>query len=320
MTTLTQIGHRPSYLPLETPLKPEDVERQSSRLVRPPLKWVGGKRSILSDIHACLPVGRRGRFIEPFFGSGVVYLNTPGYSSYLLADINRDLIDLYGHIRADAMAVAALVSELFGELAENTQARYYEMREDFNTCPDGTLRRAALFIFLNRFGFNGMCRYNKSGIFNVPCGKSKTILNPTVAILAMGRTLLERPAQLICSDFRPLLALAGEGDTVYLDPPYLPLSATSNFNAYHSDGFTTDDQSELASLAREAAARGALVVISNHDTDFARQLYAGASLVELRVARSVGANANSRKRVGELLAVFGKTFCSEAAIVSLAAA
>jgi DNA adenine methylase len=250
----------------------------------------------------------------------VVYLNTPGYSSYLLADVNRDLIDLYGHIRADAMAVATLVTELFGLPGENTPARYYEMREDFNTCPDGTLRRSALFVFLNRFGFNGMCRYNKSGLFNVPHGQSKTILNPTEAILAMGRTLLERPAQLICSDFRPLLALAGEGDTVYLDPPFLPLSATSNFTAYHSDGFTSADQTDLAALSRQAAFRGALVLVSNHDTEFARQLYAGASLVELQVLRSVGANARSRKRVGELLAVFGQGYGNEAGVVRLASA
>jgi len=260
---------------------------------------------VLAKIQALLPDNRRGRFIEPFLGSGVVYLNTPGFSSYVIADANRDLIDLYGFIRADASAVAALVTELFGELSDNTPGRYYRMRDEFNACAVGTLRRAALFIFLNRFGFNGMCRYNQAGGFNVPHGQAKTILNPTDAIIRMGRILNERPAQLLCSDFRLLLAIAGEGDTVYLDSPYVALSSTANFSSYIAGGFSDADQYDLAQLARKASVRGALVIVSNHDTAQTRDLYAGATIIELQVTRSVGADASSRKKVGELLAVFG---------------
>lgn len=288
--------------------------------MRPPLKWVGGKRSLLTHIHALFPANRRGRFIEPFLGSGVVYLNTPGFANYLLADANQDLIDLYGCIRADSLALVDLVTELFGEQGDNTPDRYYEMREDFNTCPNGTVRRAALFVFLNRHGFNGLCRYNKNGLFNVPHGRSNSILNPIEAILNMSNTLNARPARLIWSDFRPLMALAGEGDTVYVDPPYLPLSPTAKFDSYCAGGFSGMDQADLASLAREAAERGALVVVSNHDTPLARELYIGATLVELQVVRSVGADAGTRKKAGELLAVFSPDRNGRLEVPHLAAA
>lgn len=272
--------------------------------LKAPLKWAGGKRTLLPEIHALLPERRKGRFIEPFLGSAVVYLNTPGFDSYLLADTNRDLLDLYGHIRSRAQELVAEVEALFDQENSNTSERYYDLREDFNTCPDGSLRRAALFIYLNRHGFNGMCRYNQQGLFNIPYGRYKTVMAPVDAIQAMAEVLRERPTQLYTRDFREMLAMAGAGDTVYLDPPYLPLSSTANFNAYHTEGFNAEDQEDLARLAREAAHRGALVIISNHDTEKARELYEGAFFRELQVARSISGSAASRKRVGELLAVF----------------
>jgi DNA adenine methylase len=133
------------------------------------------------------------------------------------------------------------------------------------------------------------------------------ILNPTESIFAMSRIFRERPSQLICCDFREILAQSGAGDTVYLDPPYVPLSPTSNFNAYHPDGFTGTDQGDLARMARQAAARGATVVVSNHDTPLSRELYEGATLISLQVTRSISASASSRTKVGEILDVFSPT-------------
>lgn len=282
----------------------ENEARPNSIFAKSPLKWAGGKRLVLPEIHALLSDKHKSRFIEPFLGSAVVYLNMPGFDSYVLADTNRDLIELYGHIRQHAADLIAEVNALFAHPCSNTSERYYEMREDFNSCPDGSLRRAALFIYLNRHGFNGMCRYNRQGMFNIPYGRQKTSHNPIDAILSMAEILKQRPAQLYVMDFRGMMAMAGEGDTVYLDPPYLPLSTTASFNAYHTDGFGPQDHIDLACLAREAAGRGAHVIISNHDTEEARALYAGAAFREFQVTRSISGSAASRKRVGELLAVF----------------
>ena len=127
-------------------------------LVRPFLKWAGNKYRIVERVKACLPTGKR--LIEPFVGSGAVFLNT-GYPRYLLADSNKDLIDLYQHLKKDGPTFIEECRRLFRR-ANNTAEAYYRLRAEFNACTD-TRRRAVLFVYLNRHGYNGLCRYNASG-------------------------------------------------------------------------------------------------------------------------------------------------------------
>lgn len=132
------------------------------------LKWAGGKYPLLDDIKRHLPKGEC--LVEPFVGAGSVFLNTD-FSRYILADINSDLISLYNIVKLRTDEYVQASRELF--MPETNQAEvYYQLREEFNTCQD-PFRRAVLFLYLNRYGYNGLCRYNLRGEFNVPFGRYK---------------------------------------------------------------------------------------------------------------------------------------------------
>ncbi|MCY0881732.1 MAG: Dam family site-specific DNA-(adenine-N6)-methyltransferase, partial [Firmicutes bacterium] len=133
---------------------------------RPFLKWAGGKFRLVSRIRGVLPKGNR--LIEPFAGSAALWLNT-SYSHALIADVNPDLIQLYHTVQSHSFAFIAAARALFTP-ENNTAARYYALREEFNACTD-PWRRSVLFLYLNRHGYNGLCRYNASGGFNVPFGR-----------------------------------------------------------------------------------------------------------------------------------------------------
>lgn len=134
------------------------------------LKWAGGKYPLLDDIKRHLPQGEC--LIEPFVGAGSVFLNTD-FSRYILADINSDLISLYNIVKTRTDEYVQASRELF--MPETNQAEvYYQFREEFNASQD-PFRRAVLFLYLNRFGYNGLCRYNLRGEFNVPFGRYKNL-------------------------------------------------------------------------------------------------------------------------------------------------
>lgn len=268
--------------------------------MKPFLKWPGGKFRLVERIRTLLGPGRR--LVEPFLGSGAVFLNTD-YDRYLLGDSNGDLIDLFHRVAADGAAFIATGRELFTG-AMNHANKYYALREEFNrTRP--SRRRAAIFLYLNRHCYNGLCRYNGSGKFNAPFGRYLRPYFPEKEL--RGFMEKSRSARLVHAGFEETLGEARRGDVVYCDPPYTPLSSTSHFTDYHTGGFGWSDQERLAHLAQKLAARGIPVVISNHDTVATRVLYSalGAKLTGFKVRRSISCNAKRRNRVGELLAVFG---------------
>lgn len=163
--------------------------------------------------------------------------------------------------------------------------------------------RAAQFVYLNRFGFNGLCRYNKSGGFNVPYGHPTRLPRfPRYEMLAF-RTKARR-AMFIHNDFAAVMRAAQRGDVVYCDPPYLNRDNAPSFTGYGPGGFNLTRQLELASLAKDLATNGVPVVISNHDCEMARKLYADAEIFSYSARRSISAAGNIRGEVGELLAVF----------------
>lgn len=186
----------------------------------------------------------------------------------------------------------------------NTPDRYYALREEFNLAED-TRIKSALFLYLNRHCYNGLCRYNSRGEFNTPFGRYARPYFPEKEMLrfinAAGR------AEFLHAIFVDSMKLAGKGDIVYCDPPYAPLSTTAYFTDYHSGGFKWEDQQLLAQTAGELAERGARVVISNHNTKQVRDLYrqAGARIKRFQVRRNISCDAGNRGTVGELLAVFG---------------
>jgi DNA adenine methylase len=253
----------------------------------------------LPRIRQALGSGRR--LIEPFVGSGAVFLNAR-FDRYLLADSNPDLIGLYQHLCAEGEGFIEECAALF-TLANNTARRYYLLRGKFNRTADPR-RRAILFLYLNRHCYNGLIRYNAGGEFNTPFGRYMKPYFPRREMRAFLGSA--RRARFLQSPFRTTMLKARAGDVVYCDPPYVPLSLTARFTDYSAGGFGWNEQVRLAETAAWLARRGVRVVISNHDTPAIRALYQdhGARFRQFQVRRTISCNAGQRDKVGELLAVF----------------
>jgi len=266
--------------------------------MKPFLKWAGGKMRLVARLQEALPPGRR--LIEPFVGSGAVFLNT-GYPTYLLNDLNADLIHLYIELRQNREALIGGARAFF-EPEFNNASVYYELRSRFNTSTD-KFERACIFVYLNKHGFNGLCRYNAQGGFNVPFGRNAMPRFPEVEMRAFSdRSVL---AEFDNVDFRDIFARAERGDVVYCDPPYAPLSSTANFTSYGAGAFGPNEQQALAMCAIAAAKRGITTVISYHNTHYTRSLYSDAQGIEyFDVERRISCDAANRSRAAELLAVY----------------
>ena len=287
---------------------------------RPLLKWAGGKRQLLPVIREYYPTGFA-RYCEPFLGSGAVFFDLAGSGRLdghpaFLSDCNQDLIGCYEAVRDKPEAVT---DELM-ELAERHAAQpdfYYEVRDDrFNPArAAGASPRspemAAMLIYLNRTGFNGLFRVNSRGAFNVPAGRytSPRICDP--ARIAQVSRLLRAPGvSLDVATFDEQLARAQAGDFIYCDPPYAPLSPTARFAHYTAGGFGEADQLRLQHSLIAASQRGALIVLSNSSAPIILGLFgsreaAEAGLIMRRVParRAINSRADGRGPVDEVLVV-----------------
>ncbi|MGD0153885.1 MAG: Dam family site-specific DNA-(adenine-N6)-methyltransferase, partial [Thermacetogeniaceae bacterium] len=220
---------------------------------------------------------------------------------YLLADSNQDLINLFLTLQGEGAEFIGYCRSFFtGE--NNAEGRYYELRQEFNTTSDTRLK-SALFLYLNRHAYNGLCRHNLRGGFNVPFGQYRQPYFPGKEM----RHFLTRAdrAAFRLADFRETMRLARRGDVVYCDPPYVPLSATANFTSYSSGGFGREEQAQLAELAQELAGRGVPVLVSNHATEFTLNAYQSARITCFDVQRFISCDGANRGKVEEVLALFG---------------
>lgn len=279
--------------------------RGRSGYERPFLKYAGSKYGQMERLVRKLP--KAPRLVEPFVGSGAVFMGTD-YEAYTLADRNGDVIDLYALLRDEGEAFIAYARSFFTR-RNNSPEAYYLLRDRFNVvsaeqAPAFEWERAALFVYLNRHGFNGLCRYNRSGEFNVPFGQYARPYFPERELRAFYRKLREREVELLEWDFRESMPLAWPDAVVYCDPPFVELSKSASFTAYSGDRFTWSDQVALIALARELQAAGVPVVVSNHSDRRLNGLYreAGASLAFRRIARTISCKGSGRKPVTEVLA------------------
>ena len=262
------------------------------------LKWAGGKFTLADAIRRVLPPGEK--LIEPFVGAGSVFLNTD-YDKYLLNDINPDLINLYRTLKRRPRSYINDARDLFA-VETNSADAFYALRAQFNASSD-IYERSLLFLYLNRHGYNGLCRYNASGGFNVPFGRYKKPYFPEAELEFFAEK--SSKATFTCEPFENSFRRARKGNVVYCDPPYLPLSPTANFTSYAARGFSFEEQQLLAKKAKHASRnRHIPVLLSNHDTDEARVLYQGAELTTLQVSRFISQNGATRRKVAELLAYF----------------
>ncbi|WP_213714984.1 DNA adenine methylase [Cedecea lapagei] len=267
------------------------------------LKWAGNKTAIMSELKKHLPAGQR--LVEPFAGSCAVMMATD-YPHYLVADINPDLINLYLMIQKDHESVIKIAKELFKDF--NSDIQYYRVRQHFNYSISNEVEKAAYFLFLNRHCYRGLCRYNLSGIFNVPYGNYKAPYFPESEIIAFAEK--SQRATFICASYEESLEMLQEGDVVYCDPPY-----DGTFTGYHTAGFSDDEQYRLASILERRSSEGHPVIVSNSDTLLTRSLYRNFNLHRLTAKRSMGVAAGDGKSAVEIVAVSGSAI-SEARVAS----
>lgn len=293
--------------------------------VRPFLKWAGGKRQLLPVLRRFYPP-RFGTYHEPFLGSGAVFFDLAGAGRLAagrvrLTDVNADLIGCWLRLCDEPEAVVAGLRRLEAGHRAAPAEHFYRIRnEEFNPARseimNGTGPRAerysadlaAMFIYLNRTGFNGLFRLNAAGLFNVPCG---SYANPTICdednLRRVSATLSELSAAVEHAPFDAVLRSADPDDFVYFDPPYAPLSSTARFTSYTADRFGADDQRRLQRVVIELAERRCHVLLSNSTAAEIADLYDGnpdakrAGLRAHRVParRAINSDASRRGRVEE---------------------
>lgn len=261
---------------------------------QPVIKWAGGKRQLLGQYKEFFPE-RYNVYHEPFLGGGAVffYLGPP---VAFLSDSNAELINMYRVIQTK---VDQLIEDLSRHRCDSDY--YYHIRSlDVGTLSD--VQRASRLIYLNKTCYNGLYRVNRKGQFNVPFGKYKRPRFLDVEMLLAANRALQR-AVLTAGDFEIVLDNARPGDFVYFDPPYFPLNRTANFTDFTDHSFSAGDHERLARTFDRLARMGCLVMLSNSDTPFVRELYAeyGKGIVSLKAKRSINSRGDKRGPVGELL-------------------
>lgn len=285
--------------------------------MKPILKWAGGKARLAEQIADAFAEPCQGTYFEPFVGGASVYLHLKACGRVqraVLSDANPKLVEVHKAIRDDVDGVLRHLGEL---PADDWRDRYYEVREAYNEGPWRGPRHAARFLWLNRAGFNGLYRENRHGQFNVPVGRYARLALPEPDHF---RAVAEayKAAEMVSADFSEVMAHAREGDHVYCDPPYVPLSETACFTGYCSEPFGIVEQKRLATSAQRAALSGARVVLSNHDLPVVRnELYPSSRgfqhVASPRVARAISRKATARQSVSEVIAAIGPIGTIEAA-------
>jgi DNA adenine methylase len=291
----------------------------------PFLKWAGGKRQLLPTLRRFYPTSF-GRYYEPFLGSGAVFLDLARRGcldgrAVMLSDSNADLIGCYLRLQHDVERVVSVLERLAVLHTRDPSGHYYRLRDACFNLARRRLRDrggllaeryppalAAMLIYLNRTGFNGLFRVNAKGDFNVPLGRYTRPRICNAGNLHAVSALLRGPdVTLRHAGFVESTSSAHEGDFIYLDPPYAPLGPTSKFTSYTMTGFSPDDQRALQAHTIALAARGCFVVMSNSTADDIAALYeenasaraAGLRAWKVPARRAINSRASARGPVME---------------------
>ena len=277
---------------------------QNNPLVRPYLKWAGGKRQLLAEIKKHLPKGIGSyNYYEPFVGAGAVFFELqPGKA--VINDFNEQLVLTYIAIKN---RVEDLISLLINHQKNNCKEYYYEIRNldrdetQFNKLT--IVEKAARLIFLNKTCFNGLYRVNSRGFFNVPYGSYK---NPAVfeenVLRQISNYLNSSEITILSKDFEDVALTANKRSFVYFDPPYHSPDKL-NFTGYKVNGFDENDQERLRNVMAEMTNRGVKCLLSNSDTDYVRRLYSHKmfEIIQVQAKRAINSDPFGRGAVNEVL-------------------
>lgn len=264
----------------------------------PILKWAGGKRQLLPDILPLFPKNYRDlTYHEPFVGSGAVFFAVEPKSG-TINDINQHLINFFKIVRNKPQELINKALEY-----EYEKETYYALRDRFNEEPISDLERAALFLYFNKTGFNGLWRVNSKGKFNVPIGRYK---NPTIVPEDKIResSKLLGNTEILCTDFTYIIKAAKKGDLCYFDPPYEPVSETAYFTSYTAKGFDMNEQERLSDTCKKLDEKGVYFVLSNSHVKQIVDLYEDNLNFDLKVVqarRSINSKADKRGPINEVL-------------------
>ncbi len=259
---------------------------------RPFLKWAGGKSKLIEQYTPYFPKDFK-TYYEPFLGGGAVFFHLQPKNA-VLTDINAELINAYRCVRDDLKQLIPLLEK---HSLRHSKDYYYQVRSQLVTTD---IEKAARLIYLNKTCFNGLYRENSKGLFNVPIGKYK---NPAICnfnLLASVSAVLQS-TQIEVRPFADILEYVKADDFVYFDPPYYPLSPTSNFTAYSRHSFNEPEQIKLKNVFVELAGRGAKVMLSNSNCSFVQELYKDFELHEIFASRAINSNVEKRGKITELL-------------------
>lgn len=260
--------------------------------IKPLLKWAGGKSGLLSQFLPLFP-GQVNYLVEPFAGGAAVFFHLlPGRA--VIADKNEELINFYQVVRDHP---GRLLDDLKNHV--NSSEYYYRLRS-LDPADLTAEQRASRFLYLNKFGYNGLWRVNSRGRHNVPYGryKNKKMVDETNLFKASAALA---GATILCCDFTAALEEARPGAFVYLDPPYHPLSVTASFTSYTADSFGEADQRRLAEAFMLLDRRGCRVMLSNSDTPLVRSLYKSFEITTVTARRAINCRAGGRGPVNELV-------------------
>ncbi|AFY75396.1 DNA adenine methylase Dam [Synechococcus sp. PCC 7502] len=287
------------------PKKATSRRKSNNLILRPFLKWAGGKRQLLPVLRQYIPKNfSSSTYFEPFVGAGALLFDLQPKKA-VINDANKELINCYQTIKDNPDELLELTREYQKNISKD---RYYELRE-LDRKPDfeklSNVQRAARIIYLNKTCFNGLFRVNSQGQFNVPYGDNK---NPIVAddavIKAISKYLNNNNIIITDKDFKEAVSTTKKGDFIYFDPPYDPLSDSSSFTGYDLSGFGKDEQRRLKEVCDELVDKGCKVLLSNSSTDFIKELYSDKNYYtcqEVKANRHINSVGTSRGKINEIL-------------------
>lgn len=294
---------------------------------KPFLKWAGGKGQLLEQIDNFLPKELKNRtitrYIEPFIGSGAVFLylaKSYKIEEFFILDVNEELILAYKTIQKNVEKLIVFLDDLQNQyllLDEDKRKEfYYQIRSHFNFQREKIdfekynrewIERTAQLIFLNRTCFNGLFRVNNQGDFNVPMGKYKNPLICNSENLRAIAQILQR-TQIHCGDFTDCEQWANDKTFIYFDPPYRPISKTSDFTSYSKYNFGDSEQLRLRDFFNRLNDKNAKLMLSNSDPknedpndDFFEIAYQGYRIERVKASRNINSNAQKRGKINEIL-------------------
>lgn len=275
------------------------LKMAKNKLVKPVLKWVGGKRQIINEIIKYIPKNFS-TYYEPFLGGGAVLFELQPKRA-IVNDINAELINLYEIIKNN-------VEELIEELKQhkNEKAYFYHLREldrnkeEYNRLTPS--QKAARLVYLNKTCYNGLFRVNKAGQFNTPFGNYK---NPNIVdeytLKAVSNYFNKAQISFTCQDFEDTLKGIRKGAFVYFDPPYDPISDTSSFTGYDKGGFDRNEQIRLKKTCDWLNDKNVKFLLSNSATDFIKELYKDYKIVTVQAKRAINSVSEKRGEIDEVL-------------------